>query len=477
MLHTDSAYALLSEALEKQGIEIESQQITENTVIAVASANGVDIKVWFDSESQQFGFDLLTGGQKKYDNLDDFMKYFKTYFSISTEIVPKAKILADTIEDSLGVQTIYDTFKGNKTAGYHVIFRILGDDKRELFITQNKTDKNLYKVEIVLYNEGKTQKKTEHEFLYEVDDEANITELVTLDSYITNLEKYKDSVSIKRVGAEEFVISYTEEESIHFSIAIHSGKVLYKVLSYNDRELDLELSLKDAYDIYALRDLVRNKLPKNNKDTEKNQKTMTDVDEMLEESGLSTKNLSDVDDLMVSEEELQEIGEVKDIMPKENLADNTETGINLAEELMNSHVEDENKEVSSEVSSEASYDDEDEASSDTSEASSDTSEASSDTSEASSNELVQELNILTVKLIKTDGRITGVLFITDNGLYKMTKDVALELIPLSIIETFTATIHNRGILITEEEKEQKKFAKDVSFDKEFCGKLVESLFN
>ena len=190
---------------------------------------------------------------------------------------------------------------------------------------------------------------------------------------------------------------------------------------------------------------------------------MTGVDEMLEESGMSTKNLSDVDDLMVSEEELQEIGEVKDIMPKENLADNTETGINLAEELMNSHVEDENKEVSSEISSEASYDDED--------------EASSDTSEASSNELVQELNILTVKLIKTDGRITGVLFITDNGLYKMTKDVALELIPLSIIETFTATIHNRGILITEEEKEQKKFAKDVSFDKEFCGKLVESLFN
>ena len=467
MLHTDSAYALLSEALEKQGIEIESQQITENTVIAVASANGVDIKVWFDSESQQFGFDLLTGGQKKYDNLDDFMKYFQTYFSISTEIVPKAKVLADTIENSLGIQTIYDTFKGNKTSGYHVIFRILGDDKRELFITQNKTDKNLYKVEIVLYNEGKTQKKTEHEFLYEVDDEANITELVTLDSYITNLEKYKDSVSIKRVGAEEFVISYTEEESIHFRIEIQSGKVLYKVLSYNDRELDLELSLKDAYDIYALRDLVRNKLPKNNKDTEKNQKTMTGVDEMLEESGMSTKNLSDVDDLMVSEEELQEIGEVKDIMPKENLADNTETGINLAEELMNSHVEDEENEVSSEVSSEtsseASYDDED--------------EASSDTSEASSNELVQELNILTVKLIKTDGRITGVLFITDNGLYKMTKDVALELIPLSIIETFTATIHNRGILITEEEKEQKKFAKDVSFDKEFCGKLVESLFN
>lgn len=475
MLHTDSAYALLSEALEKQGIEIESQQITENTVIAVASANGVDIKVWFDSESQQFGFDLLTGGQKKYDNLDDFMKYFQTYFSISTEIVPKAKVLADTIENSLGIQTIYDTFKGNKTSGYHVIFRILGDDKRELFITQNKTDKNLYKVEIVLYNEGKTQKKTEHEFLYEVDDEANITELVTLDSYITNLEKYKDSVSIKRVGAEEFVISYTEEESIHFSIAIQSGKVLYKVLSYNDRDLNLELSLKDAYDIYALRDLVRNKLPKNNKETEteKNQKTMTGVDEMLEESGMSTKNLSDVDDLMVSEEELKKIGEVKDIMPKDNLADNTETGINLAEELMNSHVEDENKEVSSEISSEASSD----IYSDDEEASYDDEKASSDTSEASSNELVQELNILTVKLIKTDGRITGVLFITDNGLYKMTKDVALEFIPLSIIETFTATIHNRGILITEEEKEQKKFAKDVSFDKEFCGNLVESLFN
>lgn len=463
MLHTDSAYALLSESLEKQGIEIESQQITEDEVIAVASANGVDIKVWFDSESQQFGFDLLTGGQKKYDNLDDFMKYFKTYFSISTEIVPKAKILADTIEDSLGIKTIYDTFKGNKTSGYHVIFRILGDDKRELCITQNKNDKNLYKVEIVLYNEGKTQKKTEHEFLYDVDDEANITELVTLDSYITNLEKYKDSVTIKRVGAEEFVISYTDEETIHFSIEIQSGNVSYKVLSYNDIELNLELSLKDAYDIYALRDLVRSKLPKESEtESDSNSETITNVDAMLEESGMSTKNLSDVDDLMVSEEELKEIGEVKDMT--------TETGISLAEDLMNNPVN--NSENNSEIEETLET-------TETPNTVEEENNSSSDATESSvqKTEIESDVNILTVKLIKTDGRITGVLFITDLGLYKMNKDAALELIPLSIVETFTSTIHSKGISITEEEKEQKKFAKDVSFDKEFCGKLVESLFN
>ena len=460
MLHTDSAYALLSESLEKQGIEIESQQITEDEVIAVASANGVDIKVWFDSESQQFGFDLLTGGQKKYDNLDDFMKYFKTYFSISTEIVPKAKILADTIEDSLGIKTIYDTFKGNKTSGYHVIFRILGDDKRELCITQNKNDKNLYKVEIVLYNEGKTQKKTEHEFLYDVDDDANITELVTLDSYITNLEKYKDSVTIKRVGAEEFVISYTDEETIHFSIEIQSGNVSYKVLSYNDIELNLELSLKDAYDIYALRDLVRSKLPKESEtESDSNSETITNVDAMLEESGMSTKNLSDVDDLMVSEEELKEIGEVKDMT--------TETGISLAEDLMNNPVNnsENNSEIEETLETPNTIEEENNSSSDATESS------------VQKTEIESDVNILTVKLIKTDGRITGVLFITDLGLYKMNKDAALELIPLSIVETFTSTIHSKGISITEEEKEQKKFAKDVSFDKEFCGKLVESLFN
>lgn len=469
MLHTDSAYALLSESLEKHGIEIESQQITEDEVIAVASANGVDIKVWFDSESQQFGFDLLTGGQKKYDNLDDFMKYFKTYFSISTEIVPKAKILADTIEDSLGIKTIYDTFKGNKTSGYHVIFRILGDDKRELCITQNKNDKNLYKVEIVLYNEGKTQKKTEHEFLYDVDDEANITELVTLDSYITNLEKYKDSVTIKRVGAEEFVISYTEEETIHFSIEIQSGNVSYKVLSYNDIELNLELSLKDAYDIYALRDLVRSKLPKESEtESGSNSETITNVDAMLEESGMSTKNLSDVDDLMVSEEELKEIGEVKDMA--------TETGISLAEDLMNNPVD--NSENNSEIEEETSETTENPNTSNTVGLEEENNSSSDDTEPSVQNtEIESDVNILTIKLIKTDGRITGVLFITDLGLYKMNKDAALELIPLSIIETFTSTIHSKGISITEEEKEQKKFAKDVSFDKEFCGKLVESLFN
>ena len=467
MLHTDSAYALLSETLEQQGIEIESQEITEKEVLAVASSNGVDIKVWFDADSQQFGFDLLTGGTKKYDNLDDFVKYFQTYFSISTDVVPKAKMLADTIEDSLNVKTIYDTFKGNKTSGYYVIFRVLGDDTREILITQNKTNKDLYKVEVVLYNKGRTQQKIEHEFLYEVDDEANIKELVTLDSYITNLEKYKDSLDIKRVGTKEFLIVFTEEETIHFSIHIKEGKVLYKVLTYNDRELNLELTLKDDYDLYALRDLVRSKLPKKSKSESK---PISTVDDMLEESGMSTKNLSDVEDLAVSEQELSEIGEIKEMPTSQESTSTTaqdttviKTGMSLADDMLSNPITSEPTEQEPELESESVID----------------SEQTSELVESEisdTNNIDNCIEITLVKLIKTDGRITGVLFVTTNGLYKMSKEVALEFIPLSVIETFTSTVHNKGICITEEEKEQKKFAKDVSFDKEFCSKLVEALF-
>ena len=150
MLHTDSAYAMLSETLQKQGIELDSNEITEEEVIATASKNGIDLTVWFDASSQQFGFNMLTGGSKKYDNLDDFLKYFRTYFDISTEIVPKAKMISNIIEEEKGINTIYDSFKGNNKVGYSVVFRVLNNTKEELRITPVKNEENVYKAYCIM---------------------------------------------------------------------------------------------------------------------------------------------------------------------------------------------------------------------------------------------------------------------------------------------------------------------------------------
>lgn len=454
MLHTDSAYALLSEKLEERGIMLDSDEITDKVVKATASSNGVDIHIWFDSESQQFGFDMLTGGTKKYDNLDDFIKYFKTYFAISTEVVPKAKMIADTIDEELGIQTIYDSFKGNKSNGYHVIFRVLGDNTREVQITRNKSNNDLYKAEIILYNEGKTQKKTDKEFLFNVDDEANIKELVTLDSYLVHVDDFFTAKNVKfqRLGNYEFFISFIDSsDSIHYLIELSDGNITYKVLTYNDTELDYSITLKNPYDLYSLRDMV--KVNASSKEEEKEERLDT-VDDMLKETGL--KGLSNVDSL-----------EVKEV---EDLGNINTTGMTLADDLMTTVqeesmadvVEEDNKpveevtETEPEIESESDYE-----------------------SEQVSTPVISddEIEIENVKLIKTEGRITGVLFSTNQGLYRVAKEVALELLPLNAIETFTKTIHAKGMCMTEEEKEQKKFAKDMSFDKDFCIKLVEALFN
>ena len=470
MLHTDSAYAMLSEALQAQEIDIESNEINEREVNATASANGVDITVWFDADSQQFGFNMLTGGSKKYDNLDDFVKYFKTYFDISTELVPKAKVISNVCEEELGITTIYESFKGNKSSGYYVVFRVLSDDKRELRITQDKSNKNLYKAEVILYNEGKTQKKVEHEFLYEMDDEANIRELVTLDSYITGLGRYEEdnNLEIRRIGTYEFVITYFDRDNLHFIIKLDSGKVIYYVKEYNDKEFkpSLEITLKDATDLYGLRDLVSKRVEK-----KEDKKDISTVDTLLDEAG---EVLHGIDEVSVSEGELGAIGEIAN------------SNMDIADELMKEAIQDteENSAIDEIESEETLNDGETKTEVNEEEIKVDTEELEMSNQENKEEEIISEVSIDTndisveyVKLIKTDGRITGVLFITKDVLYKISKDVALELLPINAIEEYTDSTHSKGIAITDEEKSRKKFAKDVSYDKEFCEKLVVALFS
>lgn len=461
MLHTDSAYAMLSEALQKQGIELDSNEITEEEVIATASKNGIDLTVWFDASSQQFGFNMLTGGSKKYDNLDDFLKYFRTYFDISTEIVPKAKMISNIIEEEKGINTIYDSFKGNNKVGYSVVFRVLNNTKEELRITPVKNEENVYKAEILLYNDGKTQKKVEHEYLYEIDDDINVTELLTLDSYISGLSRYEndEALDIRRIGTYEFVITVNDDDSLQFTIEFNNGRLTYIITEFNGKSVNLEVNLKDATNLYDLHDIAKSKLkPKKQKEPEKEtQKDLTGINDLEKETGLEMSDINGIDNIEVDEGELSALGtgisRADDIMKAANEKLETELSEDMPEKPSDapetvSEVKDE--EVLAETKKEP---------------------------EKAFKDVTEDIDVEVVKLVKTEGRITGVLFETNNGLYKISKEVALELLPLNAIEDFTESKHKKGILLTEEEINQKKFAKDVSYDLEFCNQLVSALFN
>ena len=461
MLHTDSAYAMLSEALQKQGIELDSNEITEEEVIATASKNGIDLTVWFDASSQQFGFNMLTGGSKKYDNLDDFLKYFRTYFDISTEIVPKAKMISNIIEEEKGINTIYDSFKGNNKVGYSVVFRVLNNTKEELRITPVKNEENVYKAEILLYNDGKTQKKVEHEYLYEIDDDINVTELLTLDSYISGLSRYEndEALDIRRIGTYEFVITVNDDDSLQFTIEFNKGRVTYIVTEFNGKSVNLEVNLKDATNLYDLHDIAKSKLkPKKQKESEKEaKKDLTGINDLEKETGLEMSDINGIDNIEVDEGELAALG----------------TGISRADDIMKAanekleiELEEDRLEKPSDATETVSEVKDEEVLAETEKE-----------PEKAFKDVTEDIDVEVVKLVKTEGRITGVLFETNNGLYKISKEVALELLPLNAIEDFTESKHKKGILLTEEEINQKKFAKDVSYDLEFCNQLVEALFN
>ena len=463
MLHTDSAYAMLSEALQKQGIELDSNEITEDEVIATASKNGIDLTVWFDASSQQFGFNMLTGGNKKYDNLDDFLKYFRTYFDISTEIVPKAKMISNIIEEDKGIHTIYDSFKGNNKIGYSVVFRSLDNTKEELRITPVKNEENVYRAEILLYNDGKTQKKVEHEYLYEIDDDINVIELLTLDSYISDLGRYEsdEALDIRRVGTYKFVITVNDDDSIQFTIKFEKGKVKYFITEFNGKSADLEVELKDATNLYDLHDIVKSKLKPKKTKAKKDIKDITGIKELEKETGLGMSDINGIDNIELDEQGISALG----------------TGITRADDIMkaaNDKLETELKEEETEDNTEKPSDAPETVSEEKDE---EVVEETTKEPEKAFNDFTGTIEVEVVKLIKTDGRITGVLFDTNNGLYKVSKEVAFELLPLNAIEDFTESKHKKGIIITEEEINKKKFAKDVSYDLDFCNQLIEALFN
>lgn len=457
MLYSDSALEQLRTCLTNNGYPFEMNQLDEKIVRLNVKVSDYIIPAWFLVDKQIFGFDMINGGSKTCSSIEDFNKYFTTYIHINVDFIPKAKLIADAFEKDLGVNSVYDTFSGNKEEGYVAKFRILSTPGQYFLVSQDTT---LYVARLVTYSEDGSRFKVLKEYKYDLDDVGNVTNIPTIHSYLAKLtELYgeSDTVDIDRVGINSFIFNI-EGLSIKADVVFSYTEISYDIKSVNGVEFNQFITPEDPYELQALylecHDAYEAKL--------------IDVEEESESNGV--ENEQGVEDEQLPDEEQEteeqeaEERETEEQLPnEEQLAEEVpaEEEILVEEEPQFEEDVSDNEGTSQVTLEDSSFDE--------------TSEQQETNLEE---EQTLESNDFSVKkVIGSDNKDAGLQFVVDGSIYFINAETAVNLgVPLARFSEVVGTKEKHGVIMTTDEIDLHTFSKDVSSDAEKCKKLIFRIF-
>lgn len=172
MYNSNEALKALTDVLANI-VEIQVDSVTDDKVSLYGVRGKITFGIFFDTQKQLFGFNLLTGGVKTFKTIEQFVAMFDTYAYINVVFIPKAKIVADTFEKDLSLNSVYKTFVGNKNIGFSAIFQVLGADT-QLIVTECK-EENLFKADYVQPTTGGEKTViTERYYILSVEDDGTM---------------------------------------------------------------------------------------------------------------------------------------------------------------------------------------------------------------------------------------------------------------------------------------------------------------
>lgn len=457
MLYSDSALEQLRTCLTNNGYPFEMNQLDEKIVRLNVKVSDYIIPAWFLVDKQIFGFDMINGGSKTCSSIEDFNKYFTTYIHINVDFIPKAKLIADAFEKDLGVNSVYDTFSGNKEEGYVAKFRILSTPGQYFLVSQDTT---LYVARLVTYSEDGSRFKVLKEYKYDLDDVGNVTNIPTIHSYLAKLtELYgeSDTVDIDRVGINSFVFNI-EGLSIKADVVFSYTEISYDIKSVNGVEFNQFITPEDPYELQALylecHDAYEAKL--------------IDVEEEQSSNGVEEQG-SEEEQLPNEEQETEEQGVEEQLPSEEQIADDEQ----LAEEV----PAEEETPVKEEPQVEETVSDNEDTSQVTSEDSSFDETSEQQETNLEEEQTLESNDFSVKKVIGSDNKDAGLQFVVDGSIYFINAETAVNLgVPLARFSEIVGTKEKYGVVMTTDEIDLHTFSKDVSSDVEQCKKLIFRIF-
>lgn len=456
MLYSDTALEQLRSCLTNMGYPFETNQLDEKTVRLNVKVSDYIIPVWFLVDKQIFGFDMINGGSKTCSTIDEFTQYLSTYIFINVDFIPKAKLVADAFEKDINVNTVYDTFSGNKEEGYTAKFRVLSNSNQFILISK---DASMYLTRLVTYTEDGSRFKVLTEYRYDLDDVGNIIHIPTIYSYLSKLtELYgeSDTVNIDRVGLETFVFTI-EELNITADVLFSYSNISYHIKDINGVVFDEVVELNDPYELQDLylkcHDTYESKLI-DEESSEPEQK-------VEEEQEIEINTQVDVNVQTDSIEHEEDSLDVDSDSTEDTEIESSNSNEEFEDESTEETIENSEEEIDEENGLEADTEDDSDV------------EPSINSGEAE----VLDSNNFSVKKVIGEEKDLGLQFIVDSKIYFINAETAEgHGVPLDRFSEVVGTSEKHGVVMTSDEIAMHTFSKNVSSDVKKCEELIFRIF-
>lgn len=488
-IYTDDASNLLRSKLSTlEGVQVTRDSMNDKKVQFIVQKGSVAIEVWFNADTQDFGFNMLTGGVKTYKDIDILLTNLNIYLYINTSFIPHAKLVGGAFEDACGISVVYHSFQGNNQGGFTARFTVIGDDLRVVQVTE--VDK-VYNAELLELSADKSMSRTTRSAKYRIDEANNVVEIPTVDGYVNKLyAKYQDAdmVMITRTDYDKFTFDFEGKLTIKVMVLINEQNE-YKInvlgVEIDGQGVDAQLGILDMDDVLDLTELYSNYifLVEEKEDAEAVAEATQELESEDSEPTKSEPETSEVVEPEVSEEsETSEGIESEDVEqePEVSESESTETVKEEPVEVQEESAPEEFEEVAEEPASEVpevenTSEEVTETEVDKAEETQEDKKVVDETTSGGISTMRDDLYL--AKVVNEAGHLLAIRFVFPDAYYDISVEAAQEhKLPIQRITVKDVQSEHHGVILTELERTTRIYAKTVD-DADAIKELVEEFFN
>lgn len=458
MYNSNEALKALTDVLANI-VEVQVDSVTDDKVSLYGVRGKITFGIFFDTQKQLFGFNLLTGGVKTFKTIEQFVAMFDTYAYINVVFIPKAKVVADTFEKDLSLNSVYKTFVGNKNIGFSAIFQVLGADT-QLIVTECK-EENLFKADYVQPTTGGEKTViTERYYILSVEDDGTmeccrkleVSEI--LDTLMKKSWEDADKFLDFKILGNMFEVTMKDFSYRMKVEATTESEVMFKLIAVNGAAVDSYcMRPEDWQDLSSISDstisLYESMIKPEKETVEEPAEEVTEEESASEE--VATDGTEGVAEESTDEPVEEGTGEVAEKSEGEVAEESTEEPADEADEEVGEEVTEEPVE---EASSEESGVVETEEQEETAEAEEVTEPVDEETFKE------EDMSDLRLCLAYKDGECQGILASLDNELILFDLDIVNSSCLYIDRVTESEELENKaGVAMYPSERSHKKFAR------------------
>lgn len=125
VINVEDARKMLRDCFEGKGWGVVDGETSDFMFECTVSQRNMSLRVWFNADKQQYGFDMKKGGSKSAKTAEALTKVLESYLYLNTYLFPVAKKITATISEQEDISPTYSKVE-EEDGIYTAVFKILG---------------------------------------------------------------------------------------------------------------------------------------------------------------------------------------------------------------------------------------------------------------------------------------------------------------------------------------------------------------